>query len=174
MMRTIVTSVLLFTSLSLGYAQTIDASNSKVAFEVSNMYVNYVDGTFTGMSGTINFNPQNLSAAKFDVCVQANTVFTDNEERDEHLKNEDFFHVDRYPTICIRSSQISKTSSGYMLKGTLNLHGVTKDIEVPFTYANKTFEGSFEIDRDDYKVGEDYNSFMVGSDIEIDIICKVR
>jgi len=174
MMKTFATAVILVLSMGLGYAQTIDAANSKVEFGVSNLYVNWVEGTFTGMSGTINFDPQNVSAAKFAVCVKTSTVNSGIEDRDEHLRNEDFFHASEFPTICITSTQVSKTSSGYLMKGTLDLHGIQKPIEIPFTYSNKTFEGSFEIDRDDYEVGEDYSSFTIGSTVELDIICKVQ
>lgn len=155
----------IFTSSS----QTIDAKNSLIRFEVSNMALNTVEGTFKGMEGTVLLDKSNLGASKIEACIDATTVDTDNEERDEHLRNADFFDTDKFPTICFSSTSISKTSNGFLVKGKLTMHGVTKDVEIPLTYTDKTAKGTFKLKRRDYKIGEDTGNFMVGNKIEITI-----
>lgn len=148
----------------------IDAKSSLVTFSVSNFYFKKVEGSFSGMKGTLNFNPKELSTSKFDVCIDAKSINTGNEKRDEHLKNKDFFEVKTYPDICFKSSDVSKTSDGYKAKGALTMHGVSKEIEIPFTYNSNQFNGEFKINRLDYKVGGK-GGFMVGKEIIVRINC---
>lgn len=150
-------------------AQTIDAQNSLVSFAVSNMKFNRVEGTFKGMNGIVMLDENYPSAFKIKACIDAATIDTDNEKRDKHLRNVDFFDTDKFPFICFESTSISKISKGYLAKGKLTMHGVTKDVEIPFTYANKFIKGTFKLKRRDYKIGEDTGTFMVGNSIEVTI-----
>lgn len=160
--------------MQLVYAQeSINASKSIVNFEVSNMGFKTVEGTFSGMSGLLKFNPEDPVNAVFKVCVDAKTVNTGNKKRDEHLRTDDFFHVEKFPSICIKSKQINKTSNGYTLDGTLIMHGVSKEVSIPFTYSDKTFSGKVTIDRTDFNVGSD-GGFMVGQDVELEIVCVLN
>lgn len=142
-----------FLTVSVAISQSIDADNSKVTFEVSNMGFNSVEGTITGMSGTVNFKPNNLDASKFDVCVDASTINTGNDSRDKHLKNEDFFEVDTYPTICFQSTKITKTDDGFLTTGKLTMHGISKNVEIPFTFTDNTLTRKLVIQRLDYEIG---------------------
>ncbi len=135
------------------------------------MKVNTAKGTFKGMEGDISFHPDNPSASSFNVCVDASTVNTENKERDEHLKTADFFDAEQFPDICFVSSYTQKTNDGYQVLGILTMHGITKDIIIPFTYTNESLIGQFKINRDDYEVGKDINSFMAGNEITVEIIC---
>ena len=154
--------------------QTIDASQSQVSFKISNMWVNTVNGSIKGMEGNLQFDKDNLSAAKFNVCIDPATIDTDNEKRDADLRSEDYFHVEKYPSICFVSKEITKTEQGYLTKGDLTLHGVTKSIEIPFSYDGKTFKGTLKIDRLDYNIGEGTGKFMMGSETELEITCVVQ
>ncbi len=151
-------------------AQTLDTQKSKANFEVKNMKWMTVEGHFSGMKGDINFNEADLANSSFNVCVDAATVNTDNNARDKHLRNEDFFHVDKYPTICFTSTSISKTSKGFVTKGSLTMHGVTKGVSINFTYKNGQFVGQLNINRLDYKVGESTGTFMVSDAIKLEIV----
>jgi len=155
-------------------AQTIHTETSKVTFEISNMGVRTVEGSFHNMTGTVNFDPNNLAESSMEACIEAATVNTDNEDRDAHLRNEDFFHTDKYPTICIKSKSVSKNGSGYTMVATLSMHGVTKEMTIPFTMKGNTYTGTFTVNRLDYKVGEDTNTFMVGDEVEITIKSDVE
>lgn len=155
-------------------AQIIDTKNSVVTFGISNMKWKTVEGTFSGMNGTIVFNENNLQNSSFNVCINAATINTENKKRDDHLRNEDFFEVEKYPEICFTSSSIEKTTEGFVTKGSLSMHGVTKPVEISFTYNNNTFIGNLTVNRFDYNVGEDIKTFMVGKEATLEIICKLN
>ncbi|MCT4624161.1 MAG: YceI family protein [Schleiferiaceae bacterium] len=146
----------------------IDANQSKVSFEVSNMKVNTVEGQFTGMKG--NVNVVNNQIVSIDVCIDAASVNTDNTKRDEHLRNEDFFEVEKYKEICFISQKITKTEDGFIANGTLEMHGVTKSVSIPLSLNNGVVTGKFSIDRYDFGVGSD-GSFSVGREVELTINC---
>lgn len=163
--------VLIFLS---GKAQSIVQEKSYVSFEISNMKINTVKGSFRGMTGTINFNESDLPNSSFNVCLDASTVDTDSKKRDKHLKTEDFFHIDKYPTICFVSESIEKGEKGYIVKGNLNMHGMTRVIEIPFVFGEGTFTGNIRLNRFDYNVGQDTGTFMVGEAVELKIVCGVE
>jgi polyisoprenoid-binding protein YceI len=175
MMRTIFTTMLLWVFLPVIISgQTIDETQSQVSFKISNMWVNTVKGTIKGMQGKLEFDKDNLSAAKFNVCINPATIDTDNEERDADLRSENYFHVEKYPSICFVSKEIIKTEEGYLTRGDLTLHGVTKPIEIPFTFDGNTLKGTLTIDRFDYNIGEDTGKFMMGSEAELEITCTIQ
>jgi polyisoprenoid-binding protein YceI len=161
----------IFTTLS---AQSIDTKKSVVNFTTTALLVNTVEGTFSGMKGDLKFNAKNLSASKFDVCVDASSLNTENEKRDNHLKNKDFFEVEKYPKICFVSTSIERTESGFKTTGNLTMHGVTKQIEIPFTFDNNTFTGKLEINRLDFNIGGDYSNFTASKEAELEIICVLK
>lgn len=166
-------SLLLIVSYFTLTGQTINSTNSKVTFKISNMGLNTVNGSFTGMQGDISFSLNDLANAKFEVCVEAGTINTGIEKRDKHLKNEDYFDVEKFPNICFTSNEIVKTSSGFSTTGTLNMHGQTKTIDIPFIFEGKIFKGSFTVKRLDYGIGPK-GGFMVGKEVEIEIVCEVN
>ena len=133
-----------------------------------------VKGSFGGMTGTIKFNPDQLDSSVFDVCIDAATVNTDNPKRDAHLKNKDFFYVEKFPTICIKSSTVEKVPSGYLLKGTMTMHGRTKPIDAVFSFKENVFFGVIMVNRLDYGVGKGTSKFTVGNEVKVTIKCKVQ
>lgn len=155
-------------------AQNIDTEKSKVTFEISNMKWKTVEGSFSGMKGSATFNPNNLESASFNVCIDAKSVDTDNGKRDEHLRTEDFFEVEKYPTICFQSTSVVKTPAGFKVTGNLTMHGVTRTEEIDFTYTNNTFTGKLKVERYAYKVGEDTGEFMVGNEVDLTIIAVTK
>lgn len=152
----------------------IDAEASEVEFEVDNFKILEVDGNFSGLKGTLRFDSVEIDNSSFIVCVDAASVLTGNEKRDAHLRTADFFDVEKYPRICFTSSSFSRTSEGYLVKGTLSIRDTGKEVEIPFTFKNKVFEGEFEINRLDFGVGKEISTFKVGEEIEISIKCKVK
>lgn len=168
-----ITLLLLWLSATV-FGQQIDEKQSIVDFEVSNMAINTVEGTFSGMRGDINFNKNDLSNSKFNVCIDVKTVDTDSKGRDDHLLKEDFFDASKFPTICFKSTSISKTADGYLATGKLTMRGVTKEVKIPFTYSNNTFKGALTVNRLDYNIGEDVGGFMVGKEIEMVVTCVTK
>jgi polyisoprenoid-binding protein YceI len=110
-------------------------------------------GVFTKLTGNIAFDEHDLSASRFDVTVDAASINTGNGMKNKKAKGEKFFDTDKYPQIKFVSEKISKTATGYEVKGTLDMHGVKKEVTIPFTFANNTFTGSFAVNRLDYNVG---------------------
>jgi polyisoprenoid-binding protein YceI len=109
-------------------------------------------GEFTGLKGTISFDPNDLAGSKFDATIDVASINTGNGMKNTHAKSEKWFDADKYPTIQFTSSAISKTASGFEAKGTLSMHGVQKEIVVPFTFENNVFKASFTVNRLDYNI----------------------
>lgn len=154
--------------------QTINKEKSKINFHITGGGIFKVKGTFTGMQGDFHLDTADLQSANFDICVDAATINTKNKKRDTHLRTSDFFDVEKYPKICFESSSITKTSSGYQTTGKLTIHGVTKDVEIPFTFSENTFTGNLVINRFDYKIGEEFGTMRVGTEATVTITCVLN
>ena len=109
-------------------------------------------GQFGGMKGTISFDPNDLTSSKFDVTIDVATINTGNGMKNTHAKSEKWFDAEKYPIIEFTSSAIAETADGYETKGTLNMHGVQKEMDIPFTFQDNTFKASFTINRLDYNI----------------------
>jgi polyisoprenoid-binding protein YceI len=152
----------------------IDTEASEVEFEVKKFKLFEVEGTFTGMKGTIRFDTSNLEQSNFMVCIDAETVKTGIKKRDNHLRSEEFFDVENFPRICVGSKSIEKKGSGYIMTAALAIRNIEKEVVIPFTYKDKIFEGEFEINRKDYNVGKDFSTFTAGNEIEVEIKCVIK
>ncbi|PWT97225.1 MAG: YceI family protein [Bacteroidetes bacterium] len=135
----------------------VDGSSS-VKFKIKNLGIS-VSGDFKGISGKINFDPNNPDASKFDVSVDAATVNTGIDMRDDHLKGEEYFDVKNYPKISFVSTKITQgpKSGNFIAVGNLTIKKVTKEISIPFKASSQgtdyVFEGEFKINRRDFEVG---------------------
>ncbi|TRX62544.1 YceI family protein [Fulvivirga sp. M361] len=133
------------------------------------------NGTFRGLTGTIVFDPELPDQSSFDVSVDASTISTGNKTKDKHARGSSWFDVRKYPEISFKSQHFKKVGSGYEVKGTLDMHGVRKEVTIPFVFkANETgglFEGNFKIDREDFEITGPLFGFMVGD--EFDITLKI-
>ena len=144
-----------------GQHYTPSDEGSKVHFVIKNFGIS-TGGDFTGLQGDITFDPDNISSSKFEVSVAASTIDTDNPSRDNSLKEETYFDVQKYPDVKLISTKIDKTNKTpagfYYFTGNVVIRGVTKPISFPFQ-AKKInddylFTGDFEIERLDFGVGE--------------------
>jgi len=156
------------------FSQPINEDKSKVLFEIGNFKINTVEGTFHGMQGKVNFNPNDLVNSEFDVCIDASTANTGNNSRDKHLRGEDFFNVKVYPEICIKVNSIEKLNGKYMAESELTMLGVTRSVDIPFVYENNTLTGTFEVKRLDFGLGKDTGTFTVSNEVEITIVCVLK
>ena len=139
--------------LIIAAASTIHAQQWKIADGYSVKFdAGEHSGEFTGLQGTINFDEKNLDASKFDMTIDPATINTGNGMKNTQAKGANWFDVEKYPTIAFTSSTITKTATGYLAKGTLNMRGVKKEIAIPFTFINNTFASSFPIDRKDFNL----------------------
>jgi len=109
-------------------------------------------GEFSGLKGSIAFDPADLSKSKFDATIDVATINTGNGMKNTHAKSEMWLNVEKYPVIRFTSSAITKTASGYEAKGTLDMHGIQKEVSIPFTFDNNVFKGSLTVNRMDYNI----------------------
>ncbi len=133
---------------------------SKLHFVIKNIGIN-TGGDIAGMKGKIKFDAKRPSSSLFNVTVDVNTIDTDNDKRDGHLKRDDYFDAEKFPTIHLLSSEITQAADlkHFIFKGNLTIKNVAKLIEFPFTAEAKDggafFAGEFEINRIDYGVGKE-------------------
>ncbi len=131
---------------------------SAVQFKIKNFGFS-VSGSFTGLDGKIDFNPNNLAASAFDVSIDANSINTDNNMRDNHLREDTYFDVKNYPRIHFVSTKVTTSNKEGILFvfGKLTIKNQTKEISFPFTAtpsgSDYLFKGEFKINRRDFGVG---------------------
>src|SRR3990170_6762106 len=103
-------------------AQTfeVDLVHSSVGFSIRHIVSN-VKGRFTDFSGTIVYDPKKIENSSVSVTIQAVSIDTDNEKRDNHLKSPDFFEVEKYPQTKF-SGTLVKDGGKYKLKGDFTMH----------------------------------------------------
>jgi polyisoprenoid-binding protein YceI len=154
----------IFFFLAVMVAMTVTAQykpvdqGSAVKFSVNNFGF-AVGGTFTGLRGSIAFDPQHAADGSFDVTIDASTINTDNTLRDSHLKNDGYFDVANYPLIQLVSSVLAAgdKTGVYVFTGHLTMKGKTKAVSFPFAVVpvegGFTFKGSFTINRKDFGIG---------------------
>ncbi|MBF0431127.1 MAG: polyisoprenoid-binding protein [Fibrobacteria bacterium] len=161
----------------------IDVTHTHIGFSVKHMVVTTVKGNFTDFSGSISVDKNDLSKSWVKVKIKTTSINTNMQKRDDHLRSADFFNVEKFPEIKFESKSIQKKGDGYIAKGTLSMHGVSKEVSIPFTFAGPIknpwgkyvigIEGSLTINREDY--GLTYNSILesggvlIGKEIKIEL-----
>ncbi|MBU2939706.1 YceI family protein [Lacinutrix sp. C3R15] len=164
--------ITIFTSLHA--QQTINQEKSVIDFQITGGGIFKVKGTFTGMQGDFNLNSNALENANFDICVDAASINTKNKKRDDHLRSSDFLDIEKFKNICFVSSAVTKTENGFKTIGNLTIHGVTKIVEIPFTFTNNTFVGHLTVNRFDYNIGDDFSTIRVGKEATVTITCIIN
>jgi polyisoprenoid-binding protein YceI len=118
-----------------------------------------VSGTFDELSApSIVFDETKLSSSKLNFKIEVGSINTGNGLMNKHAKGEEWFNAEKYPYIEFTSSKIEKTAEGFKATGKLQMHGVSKEISIPFTFSKKgskaTFIAKFSVDRTDYQIGK--------------------
>ena len=132
-------------------------------------------GIFKGFKGTVVFDDANPAGSRFDVTVEVATINTGNGLQNKHAKSDEWFDATKYPQIRYTSQKFVKVGSGYQVTGDLEIHGVKKSVTIPFTFAKTAtggkFTGSFDVNRNDFKLGKPGGD--VGEAIKIDLSVPV-
>ncbi|NWF88796.1 MAG: YceI family protein [Ignavibacteriaceae bacterium] len=167
------------------YAQTtwtIDKSHSKVGFSVSHMVITDVDGYFKEYDAQISTNGDDFSTLKAELKINTNSIFTDNEKRDGHLRSDDFFNSEKFPQMIFKSKSIKKVGENkYKLVGDFTIRDVTKQVELDVKFngiikdawgnTKAGFKVTGEINRFDYNLKWDKTietgSLIVGKEVEL-------
>ncbi len=111
---------------------TIDPFHSNVSFAIKHMGLATIRGRFDEFAGTIVADSDHPEKASVQVTIKTASIDTDIPARDEHLRNPDFFDAAKYPEITFRSSRVEKTQNGFVAHGTLVMHGVSREVSLPF------------------------------------------
>lgn len=160
----------------------IDPDHSVAAFAIQHMMIANVHGQFNSISGQIYFDSNKISSTTFAFSIDVNSIITGVKKRDNHLKNKDFFHHEKYPKITFKSSAVER--SGFntcRVAGDLTIHGITKPISVdveffgsiksPFGETSMGFAAKTVLNRKDFDIkwneSMENGGFMVGRDVRI-------
>ena len=107
----------------------IDPDHSNVGFKVRHLMVSNVKGNFDKHTGTVEINDQDITKSRVEVSIDTNSVNTNVQKRDEHLRSADFFDVAKYPAMTFVSKKVAKAGKDKLkVTGDLTLHGVTKQV----------------------------------------------
>jgi len=163
----------------------LDPDHTSIQFRVRHMTVSNVTGTFTKFKGTATIDGDDPATLKVEVTIEAASVDTGNQKRDEHLRTADFLDVAKYPTIRFVSTKVVKGEPGRLkVTGYLTLHGVPREITVdlegptpeikdPGGNFRRGATGTAKIDRRDFGINwskmMDTGGLIVGNDVSIHV-----
>jgi polyisoprenoid-binding protein YceI len=158
---------------------TLDKTHAKLGFSTTHLMVSEVEGQFKQFDVKLTSTSPDFSDAVIELTASVNSINTDNEQRDGHLKNSDFFDAAKYPNLTLKSKSLKKIADKkYKLTGDLTMHGITKPIEFDVTfngtaihpYTKKTVAGfkvTGTIKRSDFDLGAKYPSAVISDEVEV-------
>lgn len=161
----------------------IDPSHSGVSFTVRHMFTK-VRGRFTGFSGTIETEGSSLTNGKVSVQIDAESVDTNDQQRDGHLRTNDFFGTGDNPTITFVSTSITpQGGNNFVVNGNLTIRGVTRPVSLdaeyegggktPFGTEVASWTARTAVDRKDFDLTWnaplEAGGFLVGDDVKIEL-----
>lgn len=161
-MMTATTTTATATAATAG-TYAVDPTHSRIGFVARHAMVTKVRGSFNEFEGSGYFDPQNPADSRLEVTIQAASIDTRNSDRDAHLRSNDFFDMDNYPTITFLSTATSSAGdSAYRVTGDLTIKGVTQPVTIdleltgtaqdPWGNTRLGLEGSTVINRKDWGV----------------------
>lgn len=176
-------AVALFISVSMVAQSTwnVDKAHAKVNFSTLHNTISDVEGLFNAFDISIVASEEDFSDAVFTVEIDVNSIDTEIEMRDNHLKSADFFEVEKYPTMSFKSTSIEATNKDnhYRVNGNLTLKGITKPVTMNMWYRGTIendkgqkiagFQVTGTIDRLDFNVGEKFPDMLVSNEVAIKV-----
>ena len=167
-----------------------DKVHSTIGFTITHMMVSKVTGSFNDYDSAIQFDPKDLTNAKFDFTIKVPSIDTKNEARDKHLKSADFFDAEKYPEIVFKTKKVAlKSGNDYVVTGDLTMKAVTKEVELPVTVQGPVknpmgtdmvlgIESHFSLNRQDYGVSWnkvlDNGGVLIGNDVEATVLIEAH
>lgn len=147
----------------------LDPTHSELGFKIRHLMISNVSGFFNQFEVTAEINDQNLATAEIQARIVMSSINTNNLQRDEHLRNSDFFEVGQFPEALFESSRVEKLDDeNYRVHGTLDLKGISKPVVLNVEYSGITkdpwggersgFTVSGKINRSDW--GVSFNSVL--------------
>ena len=166
----------------------IDNGHSTVAFSVPILNgLSRVRGKFTDFAITLNQDEKDITKSSVVVVIKATSIDTGIDRRDNHLRSADFFDVEKFPEIKFESNKIEKRGKQFIAYGPLTMHGVSKEIALPFSITgtskdatgkkmNIGYSAHVTLNRRDFGINWTHQTVpnFVGDniDVEIDLITR--
>lgn len=162
-------------------AYKIDTVHSTIGFAIKHLQIATTRGHFNEYTGEVIYSPDNPKAFKADVTIQVDSIDTNNEKRDEHLRSKDFFNADKFPTITFEVDRLVSTPEGQVIIGDLTIRDVSKTLQFPVDIAGPVksptggnvlaLSGETQIDRKDFGITWnkvlDSGGLVVGENVKV-------
>ncbi|MBI4848012.1 MAG: YceI family protein [Nitrospirae bacterium] len=160
----------------------IDPDHSVAAFKVRHMMGAYVHGQCNKLSGEVNFDPADISKTSVALEIDVAGIYTGIQKRDDHLRSEEFFDVNKYPKMTFKSSKAERTGfNACKVTGDLSIHGITRPVTIevdffgpvksPFGDTTMGLTGKVTINREDFgltwNVPMDNGGLIAGKEVKI-------
>ncbi|MBX9449954.1 MAG: YceI family protein [Taibaiella sp.] len=158
-----------------------DPAHTDLGFSIGHLGISDVAGSFNEFTATINSSKTDFSDAVIEASINAASVDTRVEARDQHLRSADFFDVEKYPTITFKSTSLKNSGKNkYKVTGDLTAKGITKEVVLELTYRgslehpqSKKMTAGFklkgEIKRSDFGIGTNFPAPMLSDEVAITI-----
>lgn len=163
---------------------TLDKPHTNVKFTVTHMVVSEVEGHFKTFDGTMESSKTDYSDAVINFTVDVSSVNTDNENRDKHLKSDDFFNAEKFPQMTFKSTSFKPLGDNkYKLDGNLTIRDITKPVTFDVTYGGSIntqrgakigFKAKTTVNRFDYNLKWDKATEAGGLVVAKDVVVSIN
>lgn len=120
---------------------SLDPTHSEIQFKVKHLMISTVTGSFNKFNGTVETNGEDFTTAKVEFTADIDSISTNNEQRDAHLKNGDFFDAENHPQLVFKSEKLEKLDDEtFKLHGTLNMRGVSNKVALNAEFGGITVD----------------------------------
>lgn len=162
----------------------IDPTHSEVEFKIKHLVISTVKGIFKEFTGSVDVDGEDFTTAEFHFEANVDSIFTNQTDRDNHLKSADFFDVSNFPKITFNSTAVAKKSEDtYTITGDLTVRDVTKTIQLtaefggvatdPYGNVKAGFEITGAINRKEFGLTfhavTEAGNIVLGEDIKLNI-----
>ena len=159
----------------------LDPTHSEVQFKVKHLVISTVTGAFKSFEGSLETDSEDFQNAKVNITLDVNSIDTNQEQRDGHLKSGEFFDAEKYPKISFTSTSLTKDGGDYKLTGDLTIKDVTKPVTLDVEFGGSAadfygntkagFDVTGKINRKEFGLTWDgvteAGSIVVGEDIKL-------
>ncbi len=159
----------------------LDPTHSEVQFKVKHLVISTVTGAFKSFEGSLETDTEDFQNAKVNFSLDVDSIDTNQEQRDGHLKSGEFFDAEKYPKISFTSTSLTKNGDDYELSGNLTIKDVTKPVTLDVEFGGSAadfygntkagFEVTGKINRKEFGLTWDgvteAGSIVVGEDIKL-------
>ncbi len=139
---------------------TVDPMHSEVQFKLKHLVISTVTGSFNQFSAEMEAEKEDFTDATISFTADINSISTNNQQRDEHLKSDDFFNAEKFPQMTFRSNALEKNGDDYVLKGDLTIRDMTHPVTLavafggvaqdPYGQTKAGFEAEGKINRKEF------------------------